>query len=392
MGLSNRGDRLRSNGVAGTSTGTRLSAAGLVVGLVMAAAGPAFAHSSFPSASTFSFKPNTEGGTGVTGSTPPYPPNVTRTLYVRVEQEQAEPFNGAADTTVDFKMTVPAGWTSAACGSAKTNKNDATTSNTNQPGTVVAGWACTLETAGANSVVRWKGPQVVPPATEVDSAQWFEFSVTTPSPAVQTTYNGTGGTEGFIGDQVYASGAAVRWIPNGAVSGGGIVATGLVRTVAAGTAATTTTAGATTTTVAGATTTTVAGATTTTVAGATTTTLAGATTTTLAGATDNQCVGATLVGTDGDDILTGTPGKDVIDGRGGSDVISGLGGNDTICGGADKDVIDGGRGNDRIFGQAGHDTILGGAGADRIDGGSGYDACFGGPGRDRAVDCEFDYK
>ncbi|MGH3848427.1 MAG: calcium-binding protein [Pseudonocardiaceae bacterium] len=376
--------------------------------LVVAAAGPAFGHASFPASATFDFKPNSDGGTGASGSTPPYPANASRTLVARVPFEQTDPFNGAADTTVDVKVTIPAGWTNAACGAAKKNKNDASTTNTNQPGSAVAGWNCAVESA----VLHWSGPQVVAPATEADSAEWFEFTVTTPSPAVQTTYDGTNGTEGFIIVQRYASSTEERWIPNAAVSGGGIVASGLVRTVAAGTAATTTTTAATTTTTVagatttttttGATTTTVAGATTTTVSGATTTTVAGATTTTrattttVAGATttttrviDNTCAGATVVGTDGDDILTGTSGDDVIDGRGGSDVIDGLGGADTICGGPDKDLILGGRGNDRLFGQAGHDRILGGSGADRIDGGSGYDACAGGPGRDRIVDCEF---
>jgi len=42
----------------------------------------------------------------------------------------------------------------------------------------------------------------------------------------------------------------------------------------------------------------------------------------------------TIVGTDGDDILTGTPNDDVIHGLAGNDVIKGLQGNDRICGGS----------------------------------------------------------
>ncbi|MGH3849174.1 MAG: hypothetical protein ACRDRT_05645, partial [Pseudonocardiaceae bacterium] len=135
------------------STGKRRKAAGVVFALVLGAAAPALAHASFPGSPTFGFMPNTEGGTGATGSTPPYPPNVTRTLYARVPGERADPFNGAPNSTIDVKVTIPAGWTNAACGAAKANKNDATTNNTNQPGTLVAGWTCAAEVAGSNRVL-----------------------------------------------------------------------------------------------------------------------------------------------------------------------------------------------------------------------------------------------
>jgi Ca2+-binding RTX toxin-like protein len=69
---------------------------------------------------------------------------------------------------------------------------------------------------------------------------------------------------------------------------------------------------------------------------------------------------ATIVGTQGNDMLTGTPARDVIAGLGGDDVIDGGGGNDLICGGD---------GNDRISGGAGEDVISGDAGDDSIDGG-----------------------
>jgi Ca2+-binding RTX toxin-like protein len=42
---------------------------------------------------------------------------------------------------------------------------------------------------------------------------------------------------------------------------------------------------------------------------------------------------ATIVGTDGNDVLSGTAGRDVIAGLDGNDVITGLGGDDVICGG-----------------------------------------------------------
>ena len=220
---------------------------GVAVGLAVALTGaltvagalPAFAHPSFSASATFGFAPNTAGGTGAVGSTPPYVAGSTNTLFVRVPFEQVDAFNGSDDTTVDVKATVPAGWTNPVCGPAKTQVNSAATNSTNQPGSDVAGWSCEVLTVGANKVLHWSGPQVVAPATFADSPQFFVFTVTAPSPSVQTSYNGTGGTEGFILDQQYASGATEHWIPNAAFVGtppaGSVttVATGLVRTVAA---------------------------------------------------------------------------------------------------------------------------------------------------------------
>jgi len=92
---------------------------------------------------------------------------------------------------------------------------------------------------------------------------------------------------------------------------------------------------------------------------------------------------ATVVGTEGDDVLTGTDGADVISGLGGTDVIDGLGGADLLCGGDNplvirspqqefdpewqvSEVLRGGDGNDRIDGGRGFDSILGGSGDDWI--------------------------
>jgi Ca2+-binding RTX toxin-like protein len=87
---------------------------------------------------------------------------------------------------------------------------------------------------------------------------------------------------------------------------------------------------------------------------------------------------ATIVGTEGDDVLTGTAGADVIVGLGGNDTISGLDGNDTICGGDGNDLISGGNGDDALFGGAGNDTLKGGAGNNTLNGGAGTDSCKGG--------------
>jgi hypothetical protein len=211
----------------------------LVLIAVVALAAPAFAHASFPSASAFGFAPNPSGGSGAAGVAPPYVAGSTATIVARVPYEQTLPFGGSDDTTVDVKVIVPAGWTNAACGEAKTQVNTPATSSTNQPGAVVAGWSCSASTVAGHRVLHWSGPQVVAPATSTSSAQFFTFTVTTPSPTAQTTYDGTAGTEGFIIDQTYASGEVEHWIPNAAFPGTApagattTVAAGLVRTVAA---------------------------------------------------------------------------------------------------------------------------------------------------------------
>jgi hypothetical protein len=198
---------------------------------------PASGHASIPSSAGFGFQPNPSGGTGLPGATPPYVPGSTVTIALRVPFEQTVQFNGSDDTTVDIKATVPAGWTNATCGAAKAQVNNAGTNNTNQPGADIAGWTCVVDVVDSHQVLHWSGPQVVAPATASSSVQFVLFDVTVPAPAVQTTYNGKNGTEGFIVDQVYASGEAVHWIPDAAFPGTvpagaeSVVATGLIRTV-----------------------------------------------------------------------------------------------------------------------------------------------------------------
>jgi Ca2+-binding RTX toxin-like protein len=80
---------------------------------------------------------------------------------------------------------------------------------------------------------------------------------------------------------------------------------------------------------------------------------------------------ATLIGTDGNDVLTGTPGRDVIAALGGNDEIHAQGQDDVVCGGPGDDVIWGDGGNDRLFGEGGQDLIDAGAGNDYSEGGSG---------------------
>jgi Ca2+-binding RTX toxin-like protein len=101
-----------------------------------------------------------------------------------------------------------------------------------------------------------------------------------------------------------------------------------------------------------------------------------------ANATPAFGVACTIVGTNGDDVLTGTPGDDIICGSGGNDEIFGLAGNDRILGGTGNDRIHGGDGADVIEGNEGDDILEGGAGLDLMAGGTGADTLDGGVGDD----------
>jgi Ca2+-binding RTX toxin-like protein len=118
----------------------------------------------------------------------------------------------------------------------------------------------------------------------------------------------------------------------------------------------------------------------------------------------SRCHGrrATIVGTEGDDVLTGTPERDVIWGGGGDDTILGSLGNDLLCGGPGADLIHGGRGNDvadggagdwdRVIGDLGDDQLMGGSGDhDEVAGSLGIDTINGGPGNFDLVHGDYGY-
>ena len=65
-----------------------------------------------------------------------------------------------------------------------------------------------------------------------------------------------------------------------------------------------------------------------------------------------------ILGTDGDDVLTGSPFDDII---------CGLGGNDRLEGGDGDDVLFGGEGDDVLAGGAGDDCMVGGPGDDEAE-------------------------
>ena len=124
--------------------------------------------------------------------------------------------------------------------------------------------------------------------------------------------------------------------------------------------------------------------------------LAGNTSTaTLSFTLDSRSASTSLVGTEGNDVLTGTViGHNVIYGLGGNDTISvsyssattelyGGDGDDIITGSTwGADYIDGGPGNDNLYGAWGNDIILGGDGNDRIYAGAGDDVLYTGSGTD----------
>jgi hypothetical protein len=201
-----------------------------VIGLggatILAVAAPALGHPVF-SNDPPGF-PNPSGGTGAANQTPPYAPGSRPTLNMFLPFEQdGVIFKGAENTTVDVQVTIPAGWINPACGAASTTLS----TGYRQMGTVVPGWSCVIENAGGHQVLHWSGPQVSLPHTSADSAQFFTFPVTVPSPATQTSYGATGAPEGFYVKQSYASGATSLWrSPNSRQAGE--VANGLVRTVA----------------------------------------------------------------------------------------------------------------------------------------------------------------
>jgi Ca2+-binding RTX toxin-like protein len=124
-----------------------------------------------------------------------------------------------------------------------------------------------------------------------------------------------------------------------------------------------------------------------------------------------------IVGGNGDDVLTGGPGNDTIAGGPGNDMLDGGGGADTISGGPGLDTVDyssrsnavtvsldgvandgeagegdnvmgdvenitGGSGDDVLIGNEQDNVLNGGPGNDTLDGGLGADRMIGGPGND----------
>jgi hypothetical protein len=191
-----------------------LAALAFTLAVVLVGPLPASAVPSFPAAASLGFAPNPSGGDGSPGSTSPYVPGSTQVLNLAVPFQVRPPFNGSDDSTIDVQVFVPDEFTSPVCGTAKKLVHDAA-SGSDQPGATVAGWSCSIETSSGHAVVHFSGPQVASPVTAADSAQFFSLTLTVPSPADVTTYDGTQGHGGFIVDQKYASSKIFHWIPSG---------------------------------------------------------------------------------------------------------------------------------------------------------------------------------
>ncbi len=104
------------NGIGARRRWRRRAGAVICLGVatIAAVAAPALAHPVF-SNDPPGF-PNPQGSAAnpyPTGSRP------TVNMFLPFEQEGVV-FNGAENTTVDVKVTIPAGWTSPACGAAST--------------------------------------------------------------------------------------------------------------------------------------------------------------------------------------------------------------------------------------------------------------------------------
>jgi hypothetical protein len=200
---------------------------GLAVATAMVFAVPAWAHPVFSNDEP-GF-PNPMGGTGKPGQTPPYPAGARPTLNMFLPFEQdGVVFHGAENTTVDVRVTLPAAWANPACGPARTSP----AVGYRQMGTVVTGWSCVVETVSGHQVLHWTGPPVSSAQTHDDSAQFFTFQATMPSPVTTTSYGAVGGPEGVHVKQVYANGASSLWTPPNDPPAGES-APGIVRTVAA---------------------------------------------------------------------------------------------------------------------------------------------------------------
>ncbi|HOP39677.1 MAG TPA: calcium-binding protein, partial [Geobacteraceae bacterium] len=90
----------------------------------------------------------------------------------------------------------------------------------------------------------------------------------------------------------------------------------------------------------------------------------------------------TIIGTDGDDILTGTTGDDILDGRGGKDTLSADAGNDTLIFSADTQAawyeMAVNMGSPGALGSFTIETISGkNLSRDTFDGGDGFDVLTG---------------
>lgn len=88
------------------------------------------------------------------------------------------------------------------------------------------------------------------------------------------------------------------------------------------------------------------------------------------------------------EIIRGGTGNDTIIGSDGDEILSGRAGNDVIRAGAGDDVVRGKNGDDFLVGKSGDDRVKGGLGVDVMKGKNGIDRLLARDGtRDRRINC-----
>ena len=87
----------------------------------------------------------------------------------------------------------------------------------------------------------------------------------------------------------------------------------------------------------------------------------------------------TVVGSQGDDLISGGAGNDFLLGGEGADLVASMTGNGQLFGGEGDDRLFAGIGNSRLDGGNGDDILVGGTGGDTLLGGAGNDIILGDP-------------
>jgi hypothetical protein len=91
---------------------------------------------------------------------------------------------------------------------------------------------------------------------------------------------------------------------------------------------------------------------------------------------------STLLGGQGEDVLTGSIKDDLLFGGSEADDLDGQNGQDNLNGGIGSDTLNGGKGDDLVVGDLNDDLVVGGDGNDIVDGGEGNDIFYDTQGND----------
>jgi Ca2+-binding RTX toxin-like protein len=91
---------------------------------------------------------------------------------------------------------------------------------------------------------------------------------------------------------------------------------------------------------------------------------------------------STLLGGQGEDVLTGSIKDDLLFGGSEADDLDGQNGQDNLNGGIGSDTLNGGKGDDLVVGDLDDDLVVGGDGNDLVNGGEGNDIFYDTQGKD----------